>query len=100
MTLYFAHCNICRSSYQSSDSAGERSGARANRIQGEVRSLSVPNLGIIATRFGSSDQNEHGQGEGRMSLQHPLKEAHHPHQPPSHLVLNGIRLGNEHADIR
>ncbi|KAK7110909.1 E3 ubiquitin-protein ligase Zswim2-like [Littorina saxatilis] len=67
----------------------------------EVRSLSVPSLGISSMRI-SAVENGEGRREGdRAALaRRPPRDPRIPHRPPTRLELTGTRVGAEDTNSR
>lgn len=67
----------------------------------EVRSLSVPALGISSVRLGGANEAEGRREVDRgVLVRRPPRDLHVPHQPPTRLQLTGTRVGAEENNTR
>lgn len=67
----------------------------------EVRSLSVPALGVTAMRLGGGGEGDgRREGERGFLARRPPRDPHVPHRPPLRLELTGTRVGGDEGNTR
>ena len=62
----------------------------------QVRSLSVPALGISSMRLGGTEEGRRDGDRGSLARR-PPRDLHVPHRPPAMLELTGTRVGAEES---